>query len=76
MWNDRNKDLFFATQYFPILEIENQTTFIIEADDFDDKFIPINKENFDEIHEWYGFDELTKQKIKNEMFKIDTPKKR
>ncbi|WP_156877907.1 hypothetical protein [Shimazuella kribbensis] len=46
-----------ATEYFPILDIEEQVIFIIDADDFDEKFIPINKNNFDEIHEDFGFDE-------------------
>jgi hypothetical protein len=71
MWEDREKDLFFADQFFPILDVVKQVIFIIDGDEFEDKFILIDTNNFDEIQDMYGFDELTKQKIKKEMLQIE-----
>lgn len=71
MLDERDEDPLFITYYVACLEVKSNVVYIVEEGDFDEKFIPINTDNFDEIHKWYGFDELTTMKIKKEMFKIE-----
>lgn len=70
LWEDRDKDLFFAKSFFPIFELESSEIFLIDCDEFEDCFVPINENNFDEIHKEYGFDELVTRKIKKQMLRI------
>ena len=73
LWDDYKKDkdllAFDIKQFYAIFDVLEKHTFMIECDDFTEEFVPIDEENFDEIHDDFGFDELTKQRIKNEMFK-------
>jgi hypothetical protein len=70
LWEDRNKDLAFAKQFYPVMDLKERAVFIIECDDFYEGFFPVEEDDFDELHKDFDFDELALRKLKKEFMKL------